>query len=196
MMFYRFARTLCRIYFRLVNRWEVIGHENIPQQGGVLICPNHISNFDPPLVGSAMSRPIRFMAKEELFKVPVLSFLIKDLGAFPVKRGAGDRQAIRQSLQILENGEVLGIFPEGSRSKSGGLEEAHSGAAFFALKTDATVVPVAIVGSFAPFAKIKIIFGTPLDLSAYRDQKGSKETLAEITSLIMTSIQKLIEQHR
>jgi 1-acyl-sn-glycerol-3-phosphate acyltransferase len=195
-MFYRFARTLCRIYFSLVNRWEVIGHENIPQQGGVLICPNHISNFDPPLVGSAMSRPIRFMAKEELFKVPVLSFLIKDFGAFPVKRGAGDRQAIRQSLQILENGEVLGIFPEGSRSKSGGLEEAHSGAAFFALKTDATVVPVAIVGSFAPFAKIKIIFGTPLDLSAYRDQKGSKETLAEITSLIMTSIQKLIEQHR
>jgi len=194
-MIYRLAKNLSAGYFTIFNRREIVGRENIPREGGLLVVSNHISNLDPPNVGSGLPRRIHFMAKEELFQVPVLRWIIKDLGAFPVKRGAGDRQSIRTSIQLLEDGHCMGIFPEGTRSKSGQLEEAHSGAAFFALKTQAQVIPTAVIGSYKLFRKIKVVYGKPLDISAERELKG-KEAVQAVTQKLMAAIEDLIEQHR
>ena len=193
-MLYRFSRMLFRTYFAVVNRWQVIGKENIPQDGAVLLVSNHISLFDPPLVGCALDRQVHFMAKAELFEVPVLKQLITDFGAFPVKRGAGDRAALRTVFKLLEDGNVMGMFPEGTRSKSGEVEEAHSGAAVFALRSNATVIPVGIMGSYKLFRRIRIVIGKPIDMTSYRGVKTSKETIAQVTHLIMNHVKDLVKE--
>jgi 1-acyl-sn-glycerol-3-phosphate acyltransferase len=161
-----------------------------------MICANHISNLDPPLVGCAMQRKIHFMAKEELFKIPILAPIIRTLGAFPVKRGGGDHQALKTSIQLLKNGQVLGIFPEGTRSKTGELGKAHSGAALIALKANSPVVPVAIIGSYRLFRSIKVIFGKPIDVTPYTQGKIGTEQASALTECIMVQIRQMIEQHR
>lgn len=181
-----------RAIFRLFYRWQVIGRENVPADGSVILCANHISLWDPPLLGCGIERMVHFMAKEELFKIPVISFLITRFGAFPVKRGAGDRAAIRSTLKILEEGKILGIFPEGTRSKTGEVGQGMSGIAMFAMKSDAQVVPVAIVGPYRLFRPVTIIYGKPIDLSSYKEGKSSGETLKEVTELIMQNIRNLI----
>lgn len=197
-MFYRVGHALFSSYFKLFYNWQVSGEENIPQEGAVLLVSNHISNLDPPLVGSGTRRPVHFMAKAELFKIPLVGQVIRDWGAFPVKRGAGDRNALRTVLQLLEDGKVVGIFPEGTRNKSGedSMGEAHTGAANFALKTGATVVPTAIIGPLKLFKPVKLVFGKPLDLSAYQGQKPNKESILAVTKMITGEVNRLIEENR
>lgn len=195
-MLYRFARSICRGIFRLVFNWKIIGRENVPSTGSVLLVSNHISNLDPPLVGSGIHRQVHFMAKEELFRVPVLAWLIRDFGAFPVKRGAGDRNALKTVFKILEEGRVLGMFPEGTRSKTGELEEAHTGAAAFALRSKAALVPVAIVGKYGFLSGITVIYGKPIDISEYYGQKANKDVLLAVTHRLMGAIEELIVDHR
>lgn len=196
MSYYTFFRGICRIIISSCYRWRVKGRENIPHSGPVILCCNHIGNFDPPLLGSGIERPVRFMAKEELFRIPVLSFLLKKFGTFPVKRGAGDRNAIRTTLKLLEEGEVLGIFPEGTRSRTGELGQGLSGSAMFALKSQAAVVPVAIIGPWQFMKPITIIYGKPIDMTAIREKKADSETLREATDLIMASIKQIIDTHK
>ncbi|WNC17232.1 lysophospholipid acyltransferase family protein [Brevibacillus brevis] len=196
MSYYRTFRGFFRIIFSLVFRWQVIGREHIPKEGPVILCANHISLWDPPLLGSGIERMVNFMAKEELFRIPVLSFLITKFGAFPVKRGAGDRAAIRATLKLLEDGKILGIFPEGTRSKTGELGEGMHGVALFALKSQAQVIPVAIVGPYRWFRPIKIVYGEPIDLTALREVKSNADTLKETSDLIMRHIRELLDQHR
>ena len=194
--YYTVFRSMFRSFFAFYYRWRVIGAHNVPADGPVILCANHINNFDPPLLGCGIERQVHFMAKEELFRIPVLSFLITQFGAFPVKRGAGDRAAIRATLKILEEGKVLGIFPEGTRSKTGEVGQGMSGTAMFALKSDAQVIPVAIVGPYRLFRPVTIIYGKPIDLSHYKEGKATGETMKEVTELIMQSIRDLISQHR
>lgn len=196
MSYYRIFRGFFRIIFSLVFRWQVIGREHIPKEGPVILCANHISLWDPPLLGSGIERMVNFMAKEELFRIPVIGFLITKFGAFPVKRGAGDRAAIRTTLKLLEEGKVLGIFPEGTRSKTGEVGEGMPGTAMFALKSQATVIPVAIIGPYRPFRPIKIVYGDPLDLTDLREARSSADTLQQATDLIMQRIRELRDQHR
>ncbi|MBO8163030.1 MAG: 1-acyl-sn-glycerol-3-phosphate acyltransferase [Brevibacillus sp.] len=193
---YIFFRTFFRCFFSLFYRWQVIGNEHIPKEGPVILCANHISNLDPPLLGAPLERQVHFMAKEELFRIPVLSYIITKFGAFPVRRGAGDRAAIRTTLRVLEDGRVLGIFPEGSRSKTGKLKKGQPGAAMFALKSGAQVVPVAIIGPYRLFRSIKIVYGKPLDLSRFKKEKPNSDTLRELTDFIMQEIQRLMDQHK
>jgi 1-acyl-sn-glycerol-3-phosphate acyltransferase len=195
-MLYEFLRVLFRGYFKLFHRWQVSGVEHIPKQGAVILCANHISNFDPPLLGSPLERRVHFMAKAELFSIPVLGWAIRKLGAFPVRRGAGDRAALRTAFKLLEEGQVLVIFPEGTRSKTGEIEEGHSGAAVFALRSGATVVPAAIIGPIKLFRPVKLIYGRPVDLSRFQGVKPNKEMITEATHEIMSAIEKLVEQHR
>ncbi|WP_429840945.1 lysophospholipid acyltransferase family protein [Brevibacillus sp. FIR094] len=195
MSYYRLFRGFFRIIFSLVYRWQVIGREHIPKEGPVILCANHISLWDPPLLGSGIERQVHFMAKEELFKIPIISFLITKFGAFPVKRGAGDRAAIRTTLKLLEDGKIFGIFPEGTRSKTGEPGEAMSGVAMFALKSEAAVIPVAIIGPYRPFRSIKIVYGKPIDLTQLREVKSSADTLKEASDLIMEHIKQLRNQH-
>ncbi|UQT40709.1 1-acyl-sn-glycerol-3-phosphate acyltransferase [Acidaminococcus intestini] len=145
-MWYRFVQLLFRVLFSIFFRLETIGRENIPHEGPVVIASNHVSLLDPPMIGTAASRPIHFMAKSELF-VPVLGTLYRSLGAFPVHRGAADTHAIRHALKLLKDRKVLGIFPEGHRIRTGKLGKAEPGAMAIAIKGKAQVVPTAILGS-------------------------------------------------
>lgn len=191
--FYSFARSVVNALLKPFYRFEVIGRENIPSNGGVLLCANHISNLDPPVVGITASRPVHFMAKDELFSVPVLGKILPNLNAFPVKRGMSDREALRKGLAILKEGKVLGLFPEGTRSKTGETGKGLAGAGFFALRSDAQIVPCAIVGPYKPFKKLKIVYGKPLDMDPIREQKMNAE---QATDLIMNEIIKLITEYR
>ncbi|USG63535.1 1-acyl-sn-glycerol-3-phosphate acyltransferase [Brevibacillus ruminantium] len=195
MSYYRSFRAFFRFIFSVFYRWQVIGAEHIPKEGPVILCCNHISLWDPPLLGSGIDRQVHFMAKEELFRIPVISFLITKFGAFPVKRGAGDRAAIRATLKLLEEGKIFGIFPEGTRSKSGELGSGLSGVSMFALKSNAAVIPVAIKGPYKLFRPIKIVYGQQVDISQYRERKTDSETMRETTDLIMSHIKSLLEQH-
>lgn len=195
-MLYRFFRILFRLFFTVFYRWEIQGLEHIPSRGGVVVCCNHINNLDPPLIGAAMERQVRFMAKEELFRIPVLSPLIRKFGAFPVQRGSGDKKALKRALEVLKQGEVLGVFPEGTRSKTGELGKGHPGASFIALKGEAEVVPAAIVGPYRLFRKVRIVFGPPLDLDEYRGQRWTSQTLREVTDQIMNEIGLLLAESR
>ncbi|WP_409270488.1 lysophospholipid acyltransferase family protein [Neobacillus sp. SCS-31] len=193
MTFYSFARFVANTALKPIYRYEVEGLEHFPKEGGVLLCSNHINNLDPPVVGITAPRPVHFMAKEELFSVPVLKDIIKACNAFPVKRGMSDREALRKGLGVLKAGEVLGLFPEGTRSKTGELGEGLAGAGFFALRSNAHVVPCAIIGPYKAFKRLKVIYGKPIDMERLRGEKASPEAATE---LIMAEIRKLIEEHK
>ncbi|GHH98168.1 lysophospholipid acyltransferase family protein [Neobacillus kokaensis] len=194
MTFYTFARSVVNSIFRPLYRVQVIGLENFPkEEGGILLCSNHIHNFDPIIVGISTPRPVHFMAKEELFQVPMLGGIVRKCNAFPVKRGMSDREALRKGLNVLKEGNVLGLFPEGTRSKTGELGKGLAGAGFFALKTDALVVPCAVIGPYKSFKRLKVVFGKPIEMESLRKEKASAE---QVTELIMSEIHKLIKEHR
>lgn len=193
MNFYQFAKSVVYGALAPIYRFDVSGHEHFPKEGGVLICSNHIHALDPPVVGILAPRPVHFMAKEELFNAPILKTLIPRLNAFPVKRGMSDREAMRKAIQLLKDGNVVGLFPEGTRSKDGQLKKGLAGAGFFALRGNAVVVPTAIVGPYKPFKRLKVVYGEPMDMTTFREQKASAEV---VTEAIMAEIQKLIDQHR
>ncbi len=193
---YNFLCLLLGAIFSIFFRWKVIGAENIPAAGGVIIAANHVSLWDPPVLGAAIPRRIHFMAKEELFANPVFSWLITNLGAFPVKRGIADRTAIRTALSLLENGSVLGLFPEGTRSKTGVLGAPEPGLAMLAIKAGVPVVPAAIVGTNKVlrdghiFPQFRVIFGKPLSLA--RDTAG-KDSLDVLSGKVMGEIDRLLK---
>jgi 1-acyl-sn-glycerol-3-phosphate acyltransferase len=191
--FYSFARSVVAGIFKPWYRIEVFGLEHFPKDGGVLLCTNHIHNFDPLVVGSTAPRPVHFMAKEELFNVPVLGNIVRKCNAFPVKRGKGDRESLRAGLKVLKDGNVFGLFPEGTRSKTGEIGKGLSGAGFFALRAEADVVPCAIIGPYKSLKKLKVVYGKPIAMEEMRAAKASTE---QVTELIMSEIHKLIKEHR
>ncbi|MDD4721737.1 MAG: lysophospholipid acyltransferase family protein [Acidaminococcaceae bacterium] len=197
-MWYRFVQVFFHIIFKILFRFEIIGKENIPKNGPLIVASNHASLLDPPLVGTASTRKVCFMAKEELF-VPVLGELYRSLGAFPVKRGASDRTAIKWALQLLKTGKVLGIFPEGTRSKTGKLGHAGSGTLGMAGKFRVPIIPTAIIGSNLKmqkslWPKIKVVFGKPIYFP--EDRAVDKELLQEMTDKMMQEIGQMLEIYR
>jgi len=132
------------------------------------------------------------MAKEELFRVPVLKSILPNVKAFPVKRGMSDRGALRTGLALLKEGEVLGLFPEGTRSKTGEIGKGLAGAGFFALRSDAKIIPCAIIGPYKLFGKLRVVYGKPIDFTELKKEKISVEAATEI---IMNEIKKLTETH-
>jgi 1-acyl-sn-glycerol-3-phosphate acyltransferase len=191
--FYDFAKSVVTGIFKPLYRIEAIGIEHFPKEGGVLLCANHIHNFDPIIVGIMAPRPVHYMAKDEIFSVPVLGNIVRKCNAFPVKRGFNDREALRTGLKILKDGHVFGLFPEGTRSKTGELGKGLSGAGFFALRSTASVVPCAIIGPYRSFRKLKVVYGQPIDLDELRKEKASAE---QVTELIMSKIDKLKKEHQ
>ncbi|GAE34533.1 lysophospholipid acyltransferase family protein [Halalkalibacter akibai] len=189
---YQFGQLASRIVISSLYKVEIIGKENIPKDGGAILCCNHIHNFDPPLLGAYIEREVNYMAKQELFEQPILKQLLPKLGAFPVKRGMSDKQALRTALKLLKEGRMLGIFPEGTRSKNGELQKGLSGAGFFALRTDAIVIPCAIIGPYKRSKPLKLVYGSPIDFSKLKEEKVSAEVATEV---IMEEIRLLIEKH-
>lgn len=191
-MLYVFFRFLLRAIYTILFRLQAIGVDNIPKTGAVILASNHISNLDPPTIGVKVPRKVHFMAKEELFKVPVLGFLIRSFGAFPVKRGGVSKDAIKSGITLLKSGEVMGIFPEGSRSNQGA---AKKGTAMIAMRSGAAVVPVAIVGGYKLFRKTKVCYGKPILLSEIIDESSS-DVLDQAMNVVMARIQELAKQHQ
>jgi 1-acyl-sn-glycerol-3-phosphate acyltransferase len=192
MLFYRSLRACFRGMFKVMFRWEISGLENFPAEGGVVLCCNHTSNWDPPFVGSPLKRMVHFMAKDSLFRVPVLGWVIRKVGAFPVKRGGVSKESIRLALQILKDGKVLVVFPEGSRSNAGGMGK--KGAAMLAIKSGATVIPAAVVGGYKLFRRTSVIYGKPVDLSEFAD--GGSELLEAATEKIMATIRRMADEKK
>ncbi|MHB9092833.1 MAG: lysophospholipid acyltransferase family protein [Chloroflexota bacterium] len=197
--FYWLASTAMDLATRLICDRHVIGRENVPTEGPLLLVSNHLSLIDPPLLGAVFPRPIRFMAKEELFRVPFVKWIAKGYRAFPVRRGEADRQAFQTTLRLLRQGEVIGIFPEGTRSRGGGLRAAHPGAALIALRAGVPVVPVGIVGSEqvlhwprrALRPRLEVHIGKPFTLAS--GQPGAaREALAGQTEALMCAIAALV----
>ncbi|MGJ9456832.1 lysophospholipid acyltransferase family protein [Oceanobacillus sp. CF4.6] len=193
MSLYRFARFVVALILFPLYRIKIIGKENIPKTGPVIICSNHISNFDPPVVGITSPRDIYFMAKGELFEKPFLGKLLLGIRAFPVKRGLSDRNALRKGLGILKEGNTLGLFPEGTRSKTGELGNPLAGVGFFALRSEATIIPCAIIGPYKAFKRLKVVYGKPMDIQQFRTAKSSPQEMADG---IMQEIKVLQEKHQ
>ncbi|ENH97354.1 1-acylglycerol-3-phosphate O-acyltransferase [Gracilibacillus halophilus YIM-C55.5] len=192
MSLYKFAKFVVKMILKPLYRVKKIGTENIPTEGPVIICSNHISNFDPPIVGITCPRVVHFLAKEELFQKKFFGTLLKKLNAFPIKRGMKDKNALRQGLGILKEGETLGLFPEGTRSKTGEIKKGLSGAGFFALRSKATVVPCAIIGNYKGKQPLRVVYGKPVDLETLRKEKASAQ---EVTDKIMNDIKKIKENY-
>jgi 1-acyl-sn-glycerol-3-phosphate acyltransferase len=183
------GRFLFDVIYRLLWRKKVYGHENIPATGGVIIAPNHVSFADPPLVGSSMKRALHFMAKQELFDLPVLGFLIRRTNAFPIRRGQQDVSALRGAIKLVKSGEPLLIFPEGSRSKDGNFRSARAGVGMIACMAQVPVVPVRIFnsGRLLKFAPLRVVFGKPL----YPPKECTRETYESFSRMVLDEVKKL-----
>jgi 1-acyl-sn-glycerol-3-phosphate acyltransferase len=184
---------------RGLYRLKATGLENLPPDGGFVLAANHTSSFDPWPLGIPLypRRFLRFMAKSELFWPP-LGWLIKGSGAFKVRRGEGDLRAMETAEQLVRDGQVVVMFPEGTRRTKGLRKKhearAHTGAARIALAAGAPLVPAAITGTdrLARFKKIRVVFGVPLDIDDLRD-RPVKEVAQEATDRLMVVITELEE---
>jgi 1-acylglycerol-3-phosphate O-acyltransferase len=187
------VRTVIFIYCKIVYRVKIVGTQNVPKEGALLFCGNHRTYLDPPLIVVTAGRHMRFMAKEELRKNPLFAFLGVLFEGIYVKRDEKDITALKEALKTLKNGGCIGIFPEGTRN---GLEKndgkIKNGAAYMALKTNAKIVPVGIIGPAKPFSKNEIIYGEPIDLSEYiTGKKIEKETEDKVSEIIKDKIVEL-----
>lgn len=195
-MFYSIARELVRFVYFIVFHITVIGRENIPaEKGGYIIASNHVSNNDPPVVGITFRGKYNFMAKEELFqKSKLFAWLIRKLGAFPVKRGAKDTSAIDNALQSLKNGRIFVIFPEGTRSKDGELGRPKSGVTLIAAQAKVPVVPVFIKYGRKKFRRsIVVSIGKAIPAETFDVDITDKRMLKNVSNSIMDEIAKLKE---
>lgn len=178
------------IYCKIVYSFEVIGKENIPKEGPVIVCGNHRTFLDPPLIEITTGRYTRFLAKEELTKNKFLAFLGFVFDAILVKRDSKEVKALKESLQTLKNGDCLALFPEGTRNGLAKGEKVKEGAAFFAVRSGAPVIPCGIKGGEKGNRKVVVTYGKPLDFSQYKGSKD-KEILEKVTEEIMTNIVEL-----
>ncbi|MFC4302761.1 lysophospholipid acyltransferase family protein [Cohnella boryungensis] len=188
-MLYLTARAILRVIYYLLYRLEARGIDNIPREGPVVLCSNHKSLQDPITLGVWVPRKVHYMAKEELFRIPIFGRAIRAVGAFPVKRGGVSKEAIRTAITLLQGGNVMGIFPEGTRNETVGMGK--RGAVTMAARAKAIVVPVALVGEYRLFRKMLAVYGAPIDLTPYVEQ-GTSEGMEQATELIMDRIKEMV----
>lgn len=195
-MFYEIARGLVNFVFHIWFHITVVGKENIPNaKGGYIIASNHVSNNDPPMVGVVFKGKYTFMAKDELFHLnPIFTWLIKKLGAFPVKRGSKDTHAIDNALESLNNGRIFVIFPEGTRSKDGELGKPKSGVSLVAARAHVPVVPVFVkYGRKKIRQNVVISIGETIPADNFNVDITDKRAIRKVSEEIMGKIAELKE---
>ena len=193
-MLYKLLQILFKGFFSSLFWASILGRENIPTKGAVILAANHMSNWDPPLLAAYLKRPICYMAKQELFAVPVLGRIITSCHSFPIKRGGADRAAIKVALQIIKKGHCLGLFPEGTRSSDGKVHKAEAGIGLLAALSGAPVVPAAIINTDKIFSerirfpRLKVLYGQPV---YYQGKKNDKESLQKFSQEVMDKISEM-----
>ncbi|MBF0753364.1 MULTISPECIES: lysophospholipid acyltransferase family protein [Jeotgalicoccus] len=178
-MIYESAKFLVKCYYKLRFKITVIGEDRVPSSGPVMLVSNHISDFDPPLIGLALERQLSFFAKSELFELPVIGKIFPSLNAIPVSRGKSDRAALKTSINALKEDRCLLIFPEGSRNKEDvkKLQPLQQGASFIASKSEAPIVPVIIKGEYNRKKGVTIVFGKPIDTKEFLEAGNTRKDL-------------------
>jgi len=198
---YHFLHVLVYIIAKPLFRYKVVGAEHIPKKGSAILASNHASYLDPPFVGLGVWRRINYLAKKEIFRNPIITYILKKLfRAIPVDREQVDRNTLRRIYHLLRNNEVLLMFPEGTRSYDGTLMEPRLGIGMIAYNTRVPVIPIYISGSYNIFSRnsklirlkpCSVFCGPPVDLESYYNQKKSKELYREISKKIMEGIKEL-----
>ncbi len=201
-MIYRVIWFICRGLFTLFWRYRIRGAHHLPATGPVLVASNHVSYMDPPVVAVGVWRPLRFMAKEELFRGAFARF-IRQIGAFPVKRGAVDRAALKQSFDILESGQGLVLFPEGTRGEGGELRAPEMGVGMIAYRAGVPVVPCYVHGTDQAMprkggirlAPISVTYGEPMHFAAPEGARAGRKEYELAAQQIMAAIAALRDAH-
>ncbi len=161
-LLYHAVVLLLRGYISTLYRVRVQGRENIPAKGAAIMCSNHLSWLDPPLLAVICPRQVHFMAKRELFQYFLLGTILRRSDVIPVRRGQSDRSAIRRMIQVLQEEKIVGLFPEGTRGRAGELASFTNGAAYLALKSGAPVIPVGVRGDYRLFSEVQVQIGKPI----------------------------------
>lgn len=190
---YTLSRALATMFFSY-RAWDV---ENVPQEGPVILASNHASFLDPPLVGIALRRAVWYLARRSLLQWPILGPIFPSLNVIPVERDGNDRSALKQIIKLLESGEGVVLFPEGTRSPNGKLQRGQPGIGLLIAKTQAPVVPVRIFGSFEAFPKnaripravpINVRFSTPVDFQTHERKASTREDYQKLSDRVMEAI--------
>lgn len=204
MILYRFVRALIVGFSRLYWRLSIEGREHIPSEGPFVLAPVHRSNVDFAIASTVTKRRMRFMGKDSLFKVKPFAAFISALGAYPVHRGAADREALRKTVEMIQGGEPVVIFPEGTRQSGPEVQKLFEGAAYLATRTGVPIVPVGIGGSEKAMpkgakllypTKVTVVIGPPLHPTPPPEGKRtSRRAIHELTEQLHAEIQKLFDQ--
>ncbi|MCL6453851.1 MAG: 1-acyl-sn-glycerol-3-phosphate acyltransferase [Alicyclobacillus sp.] len=184
---YRAARFTVVHGLSLLFRWKVEAASYVPASGPCIIASNHIHNLDPFVIGASVPRFVQFLAKDELFHIPVITPLIRYLGAIPIRRGGNDRAGLRRAVEVPKNGGCLVIFPEGHRSKTGRLGPGKPGVALIARLAECPIVPCAVIGPYGFRKRLTVRFGPPLVASP-------DDTNDVLLDKLMTQIRNLYER--
>lgn len=203
---YRLGWLIFRVVFRLYFRWRVFNPERVPLSGGAVLASNHASFLDPPLVGSGVSRPISFLARETLFRFPPMGWLLRKWGVVPLDRDGGSAAGLRVILDRLHEGNAVILFPEGTRTRDGQIQPARSGIGLIVIKSDAPVVPVRVFGTYEAFGRhalvplprrVAVKYGAPLPFTELRAEAKTctkarlKEIYQQVADEIMAAITRL-----
>ena len=195
------------VYFKIFHRIRFKGCENIPATGPIIIAPNHISYYDPIIVGTGVNRDIEFMAWGRLFSIPILRRIIRFFGAFPVEIARLDKSAYIDAIRALNNGKALIMFPEGGRSVDGNIKNYSSSVARIAFKTNARIVPVTIVGAYEAWpkhrllprpGKISVYYHKPITIDKYEliCIKDRHEFFEKVANRVMNVIASKLDIER
>lgn len=200
-MFYNFIKYSVRFMLVFLVKLEFVNKEKIPQEGQLVFASNHVSLWDPVILGAFLTRRVHFIAKEELFNVFLLGFLLRKLESISIKRGQADRKAIRESIKYLQNGETICIFPEGTRSFGKDLGDFFPGTSLIAIKGNAPIIPVALIGTNNILkkglrTKVTIVIGDPIEVDEYHNKKVSTEQVELLTKELENKVKDCLMKTR
>jgi 1-acyl-sn-glycerol-3-phosphate acyltransferase len=193
----KFLLLLTKIILSIFFRVEIIDSRKVPAEGPALLCASHNTILDMFFLGFRLKRWIYWMAKEELFRNPVAAYVLRKLGAFPVKRGTGDVSSIKNAYKLLDENKIVGIFPHGTRINPSKIEtnRVKSGAVMIAANAGVPIIPATVCGSYKMFSRMRVIYGDPFYIEK-TDKKLSKEDLAQMSKDIIKRVYSLSEGYR
>jgi 1-acyl-sn-glycerol-3-phosphate acyltransferase len=197
-LYYRFCRDFVGLLAKIFVGFKAEGLEKIPATGSVILASNHVSNFDPPFIGSGVKREMHFLAKSELFGKWYSKVAIEPLNTIPVKRGRFDRESYARAHEVVGSGGMLLLFPEGTRSRDGKLREGKTGAAKLSIETNSPVMPLGIrnsnrlKGAFLRRCPVRLVVGDPISPDPYIGMQPEKDALTAYTTEIMARIGDLL----